>query len=175
MIVVAQTTLPGFFPVQCCLEPLGQHCTGVFLCNIVFGVFQTTLHRDLTCAMLSQRQHWTKFLLVHCCLEPQGQHCTWFYSMQYCPKIIISLGNIQLEKPSPEDTAWEKILFNVVLMLFGQHYIGKNPVQWFSRGSQHCIGISSIRCCLNRSETTFHKKITCVMLFQSTQLCFHEK
>ena len=33
---VVQTTLPGFFPVQCCLEPLRQHCTGFFfLHNVV--------------------------------------------------------------------------------------------------------------------------------------------
>ena len=61
----------GFFPVCCCLEPQGQHCTKVlkllvqccpkrikttlnriFSWAMLFGVSRTTLHRVFTCAML---------------------------------------------------------------------------------------------------------------------------
>ena len=61
----------GFFLVQCCLEPQGQHCLGyllvqcypksikttlnsIFSCAMLSGVSRTTLHRAFTCAMLSQ-------------------------------------------------------------------------------------------------------------------------
>ena len=68
-----------------------------------------------------------------------------------------------------------KNVFNVVLILFGKHFKGKNHVKCCSKSSQHCIVISTIRCCLNTSETTFHMKITCAMLAQSTQLSFRGK
>ena len=40
---------------------------------------------------------------------------------------------------------------------------------------QHCIGISSSQYCLNAFEKTFHKKITCAMLAQSSQSSFRHK
>ena len=62
----------GFFPVQCCLESLGQHCTEflpvqccpnsittllnrIFSCEMFSGGSWTTLHKVFTCAMLSQK------------------------------------------------------------------------------------------------------------------------
>ena len=82
-----------FFHVQCCLEPLREHCTrnvencarllsvqicpkkitGFYLCNVVPRVL---------------RQHWTGFFLVHFSLEPQGQHCLGYLLVQCCPKNI---------------------------------------------------------------------------------------
>ena len=63
------------FVVQCCLEPLGQYCIWFFLYNVLPGVlrqhctgrasrilsnqsyantFETTLHKEITCAVLAQ-------------------------------------------------------------------------------------------------------------------------
>ena len=61
--------LHRIFFMQCCLEPLGQHCIGFltvqccpkcikktlnrnFFYAMLSGVFQASLHRVLTCAML---------------------------------------------------------------------------------------------------------------------------
>ena len=61
----------GFFLTECCLEHLGQHCMGfcpvqccpksikttlnrIFSYTMLSEASQTTLHRALTCAMLSQ-------------------------------------------------------------------------------------------------------------------------
>ena len=63
----------GFFPVQCCLEPLGECCTGFFLCNIFPRVLKQL------CRELSP---------VNCCLGPLGQHCARFLLVQCCPKSI---------------------------------------------------------------------------------------
>ena len=61
----AQATIQWAFPVQCCLESLGQYCTGFYLCNVAPRVL---------------RQHWTEFFHVECCLEPLGQHYTRYFS-----------------------------------------------------------------------------------------------
>lgn len=44
----------GFFPVRCFLVPLGQHCIGFFLYNVVSGVL---------------KQDYARFLCVSCCQE----------------------------------------------------------------------------------------------------------
>ena len=65
------TTLHKDLSMQCCLKPLGQHCTWIlpvqcspksiktimnkkFSCVMLSGVSWTTLHKEFTCAMLSQ-------------------------------------------------------------------------------------------------------------------------
>ena len=65
--------LLGFFYLQFCLKPLGQHCIGFTLCNVVPGVFRTTP--------------------VQCCLEPLRQHSTGFWPVQSCPKSIKTILN----------------------------------------------------------------------------------
>ena len=37
---------------------------------------------------------------------------------------------------APDNIAWEKILSNVVLILFGQHCTAENPMQCCPRGSR---------------------------------------
>ena len=69
----------GFFLVQCCLEPQGQHCIGFFLCNVVQGVL---------------RQHCMGLFPVQCCMEPLGQHCTKFLSVPCCTRSIKTTLNM---------------------------------------------------------------------------------
>ena len=48
----------------------------------------------------------------------------------------------------------EKILFNVVLTLLGQHCTGKNLAQCCLTGSrQHCTEKNPVQCCLNTFGT----------------------
>ena len=54
-----KTTLNKIFPVQCCLEPLGQHDTRVF---------------QLLCGPKKNKTTLKKIFDVECCLQPQGQH-----------------------------------------------------------------------------------------------------
>ena len=54
------------------------------------GAFRVTLHRVLTCAMLTQeyQDKAVQDFFMQCCLEPLGQHCIGFLPMQCCPKSI---------------------------------------------------------------------------------------
>ena len=54
-----KTVLHIIFHVQCCLEPLVQHSTGFFMCNVVTRV---------------SRQHFTESLAEQCCLNPLRQN-----------------------------------------------------------------------------------------------------
>ena len=57
-----------------------------------------------------------------------------------------------------DNTAQEKILFNVVLISLGQHCTGKILVQCCPRDSkQHCTGKYAVQCCLYILGTTWHK------------------
>ena len=75
------TTLNSSFPVKCCLEPLGQHCTRIlpvqccpksiktklngnfFLCNVVWSLLDNNTQGFYLCNVVPRvlRQHWTRF------------------------------------------------------------------------------------------------------------------
>ena len=68
-----------------------------------------------------------------------GQRCTGKYLM---------VSNVALEVP--DNNAHEKILFNDVLILLGQHCTGKNIVKFCPRSSRkQCTGKNSNQCGLN--------------------------
>ena len=51
---------------------------------------------------------------------------------------------------APDNIGHEKIQFNNVVILLGQHCTGKNPVQCCPRDSrQHCTGKNPVQYCLN--------------------------
>ena len=143
---------------------------------------QTTLQRKKTCSMLSQNscdniaqlKSWGNVqetpdniaqekILFNVVLILLGQHCTGKIYVQCCPrgsrqysagKKLVRWCNVQ---EAPDNIAQEKILFNVVLILLGQHCIGKIYVQCCPRGSrQYCAGKKPVRCCLNTLGTTLH-------------------
>ena len=64
--------LPEFFPVECCLEPLGQHCIEFFPCNVVQGVI---------------RQHCTGFYLCNF-VWSLSDNIEWGFDLCSCPKSI---------------------------------------------------------------------------------------
>ena len=59
--------------MQCCLEPLGQHCTRLLPAQCCPKSIKTTSNRIFP---------------VQCCLEPPGQHCTSLLPVPCCPKRI---------------------------------------------------------------------------------------
>ena len=109
------------FPLQCCLEPLGQHAQIFYLFNVV--------PRAL-------RQLRTGFFPVQCCLETLGQNCKSFY-----------LSNIV---PSVWGQHWtEYFLCNVVWRLLDnieQDFFRCNVVQRVLR--QYLTGFLPVQCCL---------------------------
>ena len=69
-----------------------------------------------------------------------------------------------------------KILFNVVLIILGQHCTGENFVLCCPRTSrQHCAGKNPVKYCLNTLWTTLHRKKSCSMLSKSLQTTLHRK
>ena len=69
-----------------------------------------------------------------------------------------------------------KILFNVVLILLGQHRTGKSFAQCCPRCSrQHWTEKNPVQCCLNNLGTTFHRQKLCAMLSKKLQTTLHRK
>ena len=125
------------FPVQCCLESLGQHCTGFLPVQCCPKNITTTLNR---------------FFHVQCCLEPLGQHCTRFLPVQCSPKCIKTTSNKSFFLCNViwsilDDNAQDFYLYNVVPRELRQHW-----KVFFS-----CAMLPGA------SWTTLHKVFTCAM------------
>ena len=105
------------------------------------------------------------------------------FPVQCCPRRSYSWGNIAQIKTlcsvvfqAPDNNAQEKILFYVVLILLGQHYIGKNPMQCWTWGSrQQCTGKNLVQCCLNTLGTTWRRSKPSAMLSERLQTTLHRK
>ena len=76
----------GFFPVNYCPEPQGQH----WLDNIPMQCWELLeqhcsgfLH--IKCCAKSIGQYWTGFFHMQCCVKPQGQHCIRFFLCNVFP------------------------------------------------------------------------------------------
>ena len=130
----------GFFPVNYCPEPQGQH----WLDNI-----------PMQCWELLE-QHCSGFLHIKCWPKSIGQYWTGFFSyallswdpkttlhkvfpVQCCSRKWFSWDNIAQIKTlcivaleAPCINAQEKILFNVVLILLGQYCTGQNPMHSYN-------------------------------------------
>ena len=130
--------------MQCCLEPLWEHYIWLWPVQCCSKSIRKTLNEIFSCALLTAASRTTLHRVFICAISPQENHLLG----QLCAGK--TLCSVALE--SSDIIVLEKTLFIVVLILFGQHYIGKTLAQSCSRGSQHCIRISSSRCCLNTFE-----------------------
>ena len=98
--------------MQCCLDPLGQHCTrilpvqccpnsiettfnSIFSSAMLYRASWTTLLKDFTCSFFylqccpqSIVKTLNSIFSVKCCLDHLGQHCTSILPVQFCPKSI---------------------------------------------------------------------------------------
>ena len=95
--------------------------------------------------------------------------------MQCCPRrhswdniaIIKILCNVVLE--APDKNALEKILFNIVVILLGQHCTSQNPMQCCPRGfRQNCTGKNRGNMVWTKSG---HSVIICIRSFTSQKKC----
>ena len=80
---------------------------------------------------------------------------TTLYRLFYSEKLSVKHGPTfhqvkilcNVAQEVPDNIAHGKILFNIVVILLGQHCTGKNPVQCCPRDSrQHCIGKNPVQC-----------------------------
>ena len=113
--------------MEYCPKSIRTTLNEIFSCALLSAASVTTLHRVFICAISPLENH----LL--------GQLCT---GKTLCSIALEASDNIASQKP----------LFIVVLIFFGQYYIGNTLAQSLSGGSHHCIRISSSRCCLNTFE-----------------------
>ena len=87
---------------------------------------------------------------------------------------IKTLCSVALE--APNKNTQEKIMFNVVLILLGQHCTGKNPMQCCPRDSrQKCTGKNPVQCCLNTLGATLHRLNPYAILSERFQKTLHRK
>ena len=108
-----------FFPVQCYLESLGQHCTEFLLVQCCPKSITTLLNRNFSC---------------ECFLEALGQHCTRFLHAQCCPKTIKTTLNriyswVMFFWRLLSNIAQGFYLCNVVPRVLRQHWTGFFSVQ----------------------------------------------
>ena len=99
------------------------------------------------CSPGGSRKKWIGKTSVQCCLKK--------YSWDKVTQVK-TLSNNVLE--TQDNKAQEKIVFNVVLTVLGQHYTGKSPVQcchWGSR--QQCTGTNPVQYCLNTRGITLYR------------------
>ena len=94
-------------------------------------------------------KHWFKVLVK-----------LWLVSVCF---YICSVRNVFGE--AQDSIGQEKMMFNVVLILFQQHCLGQNLMQCCPKGSrQHCIRQKPVKYCLNSLETILHRSKPYAML-----------
>ena len=126
----------------------------------------TTMHRSKLYVMLSERLQTTFHKKSSCAMFSEY---SWVNIEQ-----VKTLSNVVRE--APNDITYEKILFNVVLILLGQHCTGQNPMQCCPRGSrQHCIRKNLAQFCLNTLRTKLHRRKPYAMLSQRLQSTLYKK
>ena len=181
--------LSKFFPVQCCLKPLGQHCIELFLCNVVQGVLrqhftgfffypmlsgasQTTLNRVLICAVVSRvlRQHWTGFFLLQYCTKHFGQSCIGFWLVQGCSKNIKAKLHKTFSYAMLSGVSWTTLYRDFTCAVFFPRVLKIKVNRIFSyamlsKASRTTLLMNMIFSTI-ASRTTLHSVLTCVMLPQ---------
>ena len=109
--------------MQCCLEPLGQHCTRILFVQFCPKCMKATLKSIFSCAMLS-RASWTTLhkdftYAVQCCAKCIKTSLNKFFPVQCCPKSIkTTLTRIfELSKNVMKDLTIKKYIkcFEVIL------------------------------------------------------------
>ena len=102
--------------------------------------------KTVQCCSSGSRQHTSKKTLCSVALMLLRQHCT----VKIQCDIVIDASDISAKR---------KILFNVVLMPLGKHCMGKSSVKCCLRDSrQYCTGKILVQYCLNSPQTTLHRK-----------------
>ena len=160
--------------MQCCLEPLGQHCIGFQLCNVVQRVL---------------RQHCTGFFLMQCSLELFGQHCIGFLPVQCYTRSIKTTLDRMFSHAMLSGASWAILhrvfscpdvvptvlrqhcarlfLIHCCLELFGQHCIEFWPVQCCPKSIKAKLYRTFFYAMLSgASRSTLHRIFTCPMLSQ---------
>ena len=192
-------TMHWVFPVQYCLESLGQYCTRFLPMQCCPNSTETTLKRIFSCALLSGasraslhrifylchivprvlRQHWTWFFPVKCCLESLGQHYAKFLPVQCCPKRIkTTLKRIFSSAMLSE--AWTTTLHRAFSMQCCPKSINTTLNMTFSCAmlskslGQHYTRFFHVQCYPSSIKITLHRIIFRAMLSQASWATLHK-
>ena len=133
--------VPGLFPVQCCLESLGQHCIGFCLYHVVPIVL---------------RQDWTKFFLV---MLSGASRATLHNTGHYFSFFMFFLRNVLCRLL--DNNASGVNLCNVFPRVLRQHWTRFFPVRCCLKPQgQYCIGFLSVNIVPRVSShgTALHRK-----------------
>ena len=187
--------------MQCCPRCSRQHCKRKNSLQFCLNTLETTLHRSRPYTMQSEMLQTTfhkKKIPCNVFLILLGQHCTGQNAMQCCRRCstqrCIRKNSLQcclytlattLHRSRPYrmqskmfQTTFHKknILYNVFLILMGQHSIAQNPIQCCPRCSrQNCIRENLVECRLNTLGTTLHRSKLYAMLFEMSQTKLYKK
>ena len=180
--------------MQCCLEPLGQHCTKFlpvqccpksirttlnrifFLCNVVWSLLdniaQSLYLRNVVPRVL--RQHWTGFFPMQCCPK------TGFSLVQCCPKSIKTTLNKIFSSAMLCGASWTILhksfyLCNVVPRVLRQHWTGIFPLQCCLEPlGQHSTKFLPVKCCPKSVKTTLKVIFSCPTFSEASLTKLHK-
>ena len=150
--------------MQCCLDPLGQHCTRILPVQCYPKSVKTTLNRNFSCAMLSGAS-WTSFYkdFTYAMLsEEYSDNIEQFLFL--CNVVWSLLDNI----------AQGFYLCNIFPRVLRQHWTGILPVQCCLEPlGQHCARLF-VQCCPKGIKTTLNRKFSCAMLSRASWTTLHK-
>ena len=157
----SKTTLHQVFPKEffsCVGDTLGQYCTD---------------KNPVECSPRDSKQHCTSKMTMQCCCRGSRQQCIGKRPVKSCLKILwTTMHRSKVYVMLSE----KKLLYNVFLILLGQHWTVQNPKQCCLRGSrQHCIRKNPVHSCLNTLGTTLHRSKPYAMLSEMLQTTLHKK
>ena len=124
------------------------------------------MHRSKHCVMLSKRLQTTLLKKNSCAMY------SWYSWVNI--EQVKTLYNVIRE--GPDYITYKKILFNVVLILLGQHCTCQNSMQCCVRRSrQLSIRKNPVQCYISTLRTTFHRWKPYAMLSEMFQARLHKK
>ena len=147
----------GFFPVQYCLESLGQQCTGFlpvqlpvefFLCNVIIcGLLGNIVQSFYLCDVVLKvlRQHLTWFFPCNVVWSLLDKTVQGFYLCNVVPRVLRQ----HWTKCFPCNVVW-RLLDNIAQGFYlGQHCLGYLLVQYYPKSIKGTLtGSFHVQCCL---------------------------
>ena len=148
----------------------------IFSYATLYGAFWATLHRVLTCAMLSQEYQGktVQDFFMHCCLERLWYYCIRFWPVQNCPKSIKKKLH-RIFSYAMLSRAFQATLHVVLTcgMLF-KEYQSKIAQDFLClKPFGHYIGVLPVQCCPVGIKTTLNRIFSYAMLSGATQTTLH--
>ena len=142
------------FSVQCCLEPIGQHCTRLLPVQCCPHSIKTILNRNFSCAMWSWA-NWTKLHKIFTCV---------MLSQEYWDNIKQEFFQCNVVWNLLDNIAQRLYLCNVVSRVLLLYWTEFFHVQFFLEAlGEHCKRFLPVQCCPKSIKTTLNRVFSCAM------------